>query len=190
KRNATASAATATPIQLDAEAALKASMPDLHVSLDKVLGTPRLVAASRGFLTGPGGRSLGLSSRLGLAVAATDPNAPIKNFLNEHAALFGHNASVLATARIKRDYVTTHNGLHTVIWEQTLDGISVFEGLLAGHITKKGELVSLSSRFLPDVRAAADAGTPNHAILASDPVISAVDALVRAAANVGTDISV
>lgn len=189
KRNADSGTVAVTPTQLAAESALKASVPGLRLSRDKVLGTPRLVAASEGFLSGPGGQGKALSLPVGRAVVAIDPNAPIKNFLNEHAALFGHNAGVLATARVMRDYVTAHNGLHTVVWEQTLDGIPVFEGLLVGHITRKGELVSISSRFVPDVTAAADAGTPNRVALASAPAISAAEALVRAASNVGADIS-
>src|SRR5262249_5759846 len=78
----------------------------------------------------------------------------------------------------------------TVIWEQVLDGIPLFDGLLMGHITSKGELVSISSRFVADPAAAADAGTANRAALVSAPVIAAADALVRAAAGVGADISI
>src|SRR5690242_1083848 len=39
-----------------AAAALKARVPALRFEKDKLLGVPRLVSASRGFLTGPNGR--------------------------------------------------------------------------------------------------------------------------------------
>src|SRR5439155_14782333 len=163
-----------------AEAALKARIPELRVSRDAILGTPRLVSTSHGFLTGPGGSGIGFAS-------AIDPHAPIKNFLNEHAALFGHNADVLAAATVKRDYTTAHNGLHTVIWEQTLDAIAVFDGLLVGHITRNGHLVSVSSRFVPDAPRAANAGTPNRATLIASPTVTAARAVVNAASNIGVE---
>ena len=36
----------------------------------------------------------------------------------------------LDQARIKRDFVGAHNGLMTVVWEQEVEGIPVFEGVL------------------------------------------------------------
>src|SRR5205807_2125143 len=90
-----------------------------------------------------------------------------------------------ATARVTRDYTTVHNGLHTVIWEQTLDAIAVFDGLLVGHITRNGELVSVSSRFVPDATRAANAGTPNRATLIASPSITAAQAVVKASADIG-----
>src|SRR5437667_3315038 len=147
--------ATATPVAepdadaQQAEAALKARLPALRVARDRILGTPRLVTATRGFLTGPGGKGKALVKQ-GFA-ASDDPHDAVRNFLNEHAALFGHDANVLATASVKRDYITAHNGLHTVIWEQSLEAIPVFEGLLTGQITRNGELVSVSSHFVPEL---------------------------------------
>ena len=44
--------------------------------------------------------------------------------------------------------------MRTVVWEQRLDGTPVFEGLAKGHITRRGELVNIASRFLPDAEAA------------------------------------
>src|SRR5207244_10197645 len=116
-----------------------------------------------------------LSARSPLAVQGTstnDPYQPVKAFLNEHSALFGHDATLLSSAKISRDGVAAHNGLRTTVWQQMLDGIPVFESVLIGNTTKRGELVSLSSQFLPNPAAAADAGTPNRAAIRMAPAIS------------------
>src|SRR4030095_3708698 len=57
-----------------------------------------------------------------------------------------------------------------------------------GHITKKGELVNISSRFVPDPGQAAKAGTPNRAEVIRTPVISARQAIAKAASNLGTEL--
>ena len=43
-----------------------------------------------------------------------------------------------------------------MIWEQQLDGIAVFEAVLISHSTKHGELVSVSTQFVPDAVSAAN----------------------------------
>ncbi len=173
-----------------AVAMLQSRVPGIKIDRDRILDSPRRIAAPRGFLTGPGGRGKALSDAAVDAVSSDDPHRVIKAFLNEHAAVFGHNSDVLTQARIKRDYVTAHNGLRTVIWEQMLDDIPVFDGALAGHITRNDELVNLSSLFVTDVVGAANRGTPNRAALVASPPLSAAEAVVRAAANLGTELDV
>jgi len=181
-------AVAASPEQERAAALLKSRVPNLRISKDQILGTPRLVSASRGFLTGPNGEGKGLGRAYLEALPADEPHRVIKAFLNEHSALFGHDADALASAKVKRDYVTKHNGLRTTVWEQTLDDIPVFEGLLVGHVTREGELVNISSHFVPDVAKAADAGTPNRKSLMARPKISAAKAVVNAASNIGAEV--
>jgi hypothetical protein len=184
-----ASAATLGPAQDQAVTALQSAIPDLRISKDRILGTPANVAAARGFLTGPGGKGKGLSETSLQAVDANDPHRVIKAFLNEHSALFGHDSSILVSTKVQRDYVTEHNGLHTTIWQQTLDDIPVFEALLTGHVTRDDELVSISSHMVPDAASAADAGTPGRRSLQASPTISAAKAISIAAANVGAEVA-
>ncbi len=188
-KRAAAAAGTAAlapnPAQAQETTLLKARVPDLQISYDKMLGTVRLVSSARGFLTGPDGLGKGVNRPSLEAVPASDPHRVIKAFLNEHAALFGHDAGVLANARVQRDYVTEHNGLHTTIWAQTVDDIPVFEALLTGHVTRNGELASVSSYFVPGAAAVADAGVPNRRAAEARPRVSVRQALVAAAANVG-----
>jgi len=164
---------------------LRGQLPTVEVSFDPLRGSPKFIHARDGFLTGPDGKGRAVSGQGAAAIPANDPFGAVKAFLNEHAALFGHDASALATARITRDSVGPHNGLRTVVWEQVLDGIPVFESVLIGHITKRGELVAISSLFIADPAGAANRGTPNRAALLAQPPVSAEEAIARAAASLG-----
>ena len=171
-------------LQSQAGAALSARVPGLRLSQDGLLGTPRLVSASRGFLTAAGGAGGGLSPASLRAVPAGDPHRVIKAFVNENSALFGHDADAFVTARIKTDAVTAHSGLRTVIWQQQLDDLPVYGGLFVGHLTRKEQLVSVSDRFVPDLVGAAAAISGRTKLLANPP-ISAAEAVSRAAGNLG-----
>ena len=88
-------------------------MPGITITRDRILGTPHMIVGTRGFLTGPGGTGLAVSAASLAAFPAADEQRVIKAFLNEHSQLFGHDAGVLTSARVQRDYITPHNGLHT-----------------------------------------------------------------------------
>ncbi len=184
-RQAPAAPVTAGPTQEQAEARLKSLIPDAKVTRDTILGTPSFITATRGFLTGPGGKDKALSETSLASVPTNDPHRLIKAFLNEHSALFGFDAGALANAKVERDYVTSYNGLHTTIWHQTLDDIPVFEGLLVGHVTRNDELVSVSSHFIANVEQAGDKGTPNRRTVTADPPVSVARAIQLAASNLG-----
>ena len=168
---------------------LAGQLPSAAVDFDPLLDSPKFIRAQDGFLTGPNGEGRAVSASALRTLSASDSYRPIKAFLNEHSALFGHGAEVLDTAQVKRDYVDAHNGLHTVVWEQELDGLPVFQSTLVGHITRQGELTSLSSRFLPGLAAAADTGTPARAALQSAPPISASQAILLAGENLGAGLT-
>lgn len=113
-------------------------MPGVRVDFDEALGSPKFVASTRGFLA-----------------AGSDSQQVVRTFVEEHSAMFGHGAGALAEARLARDYETPHNGMHTFVWQQELDGVRVFESTFQAHVTKAGELVNVASRFVPDTAAAA-----------------------------------
>ena len=168
---------------------LQNQIPQVRVAEDAILGSARFISASRGFLTGPSGSGKAVTEVSLKPFSSEDPHRVIKAFINEHADLLGHDAGVLTSARIQRDYVTEHNGLRTVVWQQMQDGIPVFESLLVGHITRQGELVNISDLFVPDVTKAAMAGTPNREALLKSPPITPARAVVSAAGNLGVDLS-
>ena len=167
---------------------MQSLQPGVKTSFDPLIGSPRLVASAESFLSGRNGSGRGISPEVA-ARFANDPNGSTKAFLEEHHGLFGHGSEVLPQARIKRDYVSAHNGLRTTAWEQQVGGIGVFEGLLVSHTTRNGELVNISSRFLPKTFEAVAAGTPRSAAVPRKSALSAAEALVIAAQDVGENLA-
>jgi len=182
--SATALSALANPQRDAAVSALENQVGPIQLSRHEFLGTPRFLSASRGFLTGKGGEGKGLSQASLNAVPLDDPHRIIKAFVNEHAALFNHNAAVFDGAQVRADAVTSHNGLRTVIWQQELDGLPVYGGLFVGHITKRQELVSVSDRFVPNLEQVA-ASISGRVESVDAPTFAAEEAIRLAAQNLG-----
>lgn len=176
------------PGKLAATAKLKQRIPDVRVEQDNLLQAPKYIGSTSGFLTGPNGEGGGVAAGRKAVLAAQDPHHPIKAFLDEHSQLFGHGAEALGKARVKRDFVASNNGLRTVVWEQTVDDLAVYEGVLVGHVTSQGELVNLASQFIADPERSADAGTPNREAALVNPLISAAQAVFIAAESIGENV--
>src|SRR5262245_52057084 len=109
---------------------LHARIAGVKVDFDYITGSPKMISAATGFLSGPNGKGKGISAEAADAFAVDDPHRAVKAFLKEHRSLFGHGPEVLTSAQVKREFVTEHNGMKTIVWEQQLDGIPVFEALL------------------------------------------------------------
>ena len=167
--------------RLHAAADLRRRMPEAKADFDEITGSPKHVATPSGYLTGPRGEGGAVTPEVARAVAADDPYRPVKAFLNEHSRLYGHRADVLSTAKLKRESVWRHNGVRTTVWEQQLEGVGVFDAVMIGHTTARGELISLSSQFIADPPQAADAGQPNRRAPQAPPLIPAAAAVVAAA---------
>jgi hypothetical protein len=180
--------AAASTVQEDAILSLQTRVPSARVVRHATMGTPRVLSAQRGFLTGVGGRGKGLNPASLDSVPADDPHRIIKAFVNEHFALFAHDAGALNAARVKTDYVTPHNGLRTIIWQQVLDEVPVYGGLFVGHLTKNQELAAVSDRFVPDL-AAAGSALPDRSTLVAIPPMDAREAIRRAAESLGEAIA-
>jgi outer membrane protein assembly factor BamB len=169
---------------------LRAKIPGVRVDLHRITESPAWIHSRYGFLTGPDDEEEILPAVAGaVPPQPADPHRRIKEFLNSNAALFGHGAEVLVEARITRQHITPHNGMRTVVWQQELDGIPVFEAVLCGHIRRNGELVSLCSQFIPGPAAAADAGVPNRLEVQTAPPIPGRQALAEAAVHIGEALS-
>ncbi len=183
-----AKGAVLSPAHETALAQLRTRIPTVRIDTDEVLGSPAWVYSSQGFLTGPASEDeiVPRTVQAAMRPVNADPYRPIRLFLNQNAALFGHGSEVLTNnAKIKDEYVTSHNGMRTIVWEQQLDGIPVFEGLLIGHITRNGELVNLSSHFLPNVQTASQMDATQRAAVEANPLISSQQAVANAATNIG-----
>ena len=168
-----------------AKSALQARVPELQVYFDEHLGTPKWIVAGSGFLSGPGASGLTISPQTAALYATNDTYRATKAFVQEHQGLFGFGPEILSTARVTEDAITAHNGMRTVVWEQDLDGIPIFEALLISHTTKREELVNLSSQFIPNPAEAADSGTPNRATVIQSPQISGASAVNAALIDLG-----
>lgn len=180
-----AAAAAPSPEREQGRALLNFRLSSAQVEFDPLLGSPKFIRANDGFLTGAKGEGRAVSRAVAQGVEVNDSHRAVKTFLNEHSALFGHGAEVIADAKVHRESVGAHNGLRTVVWQQQLDGIPVFEANIIGNITKNGELAAIASRFLPDPAKRADAGTPQRRAVQSHPPVSAAQAIANAHENAG-----
>ena len=174
---------TIAPEHAAAVQSLQSRVPQLQVKRSKVLNAPNFFSSGAGFLTGPDAQGLAVRPEIAQAIPAGDPHRAVKAFLNEHASLMGYGAEALNGARISREHTGAHNGLHTVVWQQELNGLAVFDGILMAHVTQRGELVNLFSEWVPDANAAAISGLKGGAPAAAVPRLAAAEAIVSAAAT-------
>ncbi len=161
------SAKDGTPLlndRLQALAALRAAVPGTTVEFDPVTGAPSQIQATGRFLT------------------STSPDTTARDvvgrFIDQHKALFGHGSAVLKSARLTREDVTRHSGMHTLVWNQEVEGIPLFKTILKANVTQQGELVTLNDHFVTDPK-------PNRA----EPAISASRAIALAAASVESSVA-
>ena len=125
------------------------------VDIDRLTGTPRVVARLNGFLTGPsedGAKEVALG------------------YVREHADAFGLDVSDFDALRLTRAY-TDIGGTTHLRWVQTYDGIPALDNGLSASVTKDGRLVNVlgsprrSLRLadvVPGVSAAAALGYSLH----------------------------
>ena len=173
------------PEKAAAAGQLRSRLREARVEVDALSEAPQFVGSPHEFLTGPAGEGRAVPRARVQALRADEPHRELKAFLEEYRALFGHGAEALTAAQVKRDYTNAHNGLRSVVWQQQVDGVPVFEALLQSHVTRRGELVNVASHFLPDPMAAAARGTPRRAALLAAPTVSAAEAVAIAARNIG-----
>ena len=180
--------AEVSPEATQAEANLKARVPGLKISRDGMLGTPRWVSSSRGFLTEAGGAGKGGSHQSLQAFPPDDPHRVVKAFVNEHPAVFGHDASLLSASRVSRDSVSPRNQLRTVVWQQTHEEIQIHEAQLIGNISGRGELINVSDRLMIEAAKAANRGNPGSRGAVDSTKVLAGEAVSIAASNIGGEV--
>ncbi|HKQ40040.1 MAG TPA: M36 family metallopeptidase, partial [Verrucomicrobiae bacterium] len=150
---------------------LKAAVPDTAVEFDDVTGAPKHIISRKG--------------PLDKRPRPQEAHGEVKAFLRENAALFGHGPEALDRARVKRYSTGRHNGVRTVVWEQQVGDIPVFDGVFIAHTTANGELASVSSQFVADPEQATQRGMPNWAAKKAKLPISQELAQAIAARNMG-----
>jgi hypothetical protein len=174
-----------SPAQQLAVERLRLRQPQIQVEFDPITSGPKSITARGAFLSGSRGLGGAIPAEAASKFAVGDPYWATKAFLQEYRDLFGHGPEVLDEARVKQHFVTPHNGLRTVVWQQEVEGIPVFEAVLISHTSRRGELVNLSSRFLPGATNALIRAGQNRADMGVLPKVSARQALAIAAGQIG-----
>ena len=173
------------PSRTAAEAHLRALLPSAQISYDPITGGPSYIRCLDGCLTGPNGSGKGVALAASESIPRNQPNRPLLTFLNEHASLFGYGPETIRDLIPSRDDRNTRTRLRSLTFAQRCDAIPVLDAVLLAHITERGELLSMSSTFLPDVETAAERGVPQRAALLTLPPVSAIDAVLAGAENLG-----
>ena len=109
-------------------------VPGLKVDYDPIFGTPRFVRSPFAFLTSP---------------SPIDAAAVVEGFLVAHRPMFGIGLAEVEDGRVSRDYVTEHNGVRHLEWQQQIDGVDLFGARLRANVTSDGRLINISSTMLP-----------------------------------------
>jgi subtilase family serine protease len=83
--------------------------------------------------------------RPGVSVRPTAPAAALRNVVASLANRLGLDDNDLGSLELLRDYVTQSNGLRTVTFAQTVDGIPVHEAVVTIHVDRSGDIVRVTS---------------------------------------------
>lgn len=157
--------------------ALSQQVPGVQVDFDKLLGSPKFVRSRDGFLTGSNGVGGGVSAVAGANAYLGESDRGLRLFLDEHSDLFGFKADELTSAQKVRDAVGKGNGLRTMVWEQQLGGVPIFEAKLVANLTGGGQLVSVASRFVPNLRSTASRSVATPTLSAEEAIVNAMGAM-------------
>ncbi len=156
-------------------AEFRARYPGADLAFESVAGTPSHVQRTGHFLTEK--------------APAMPAKAVVGGFLDRNAALFGHDAEALKQTRMMRGDVTAHNGMSTLVWQQEVDGIPVYEGTLKANVTKDGQIIHVGSHFIPMAEAATNLGPQQRKQVIEKPALDAQAALKKAASALGDELA-
>lgn len=151
--------------------ALRGSDPFLRIDDDPVFGTPRWLASTVHFLTRP-------------VDGPFDAVRIVRKYVEEHPGLFEIRPEVLDEARRTRDYVTPKTRTRHLTFQQTIGGVDLYGAKLRANVTRKGELVNISSTMLPPYGMESGMGFAPSRI-----ALSPVQAIRAAAAAIGTQVT-
>ncbi|MFZ4575685.1 MAG: hypothetical protein ACOYN0_14920, partial [Phycisphaerales bacterium] len=147
--------------QSEAFASLRAAVPTVKMDLHSVFQTPDFVRSTEAFLTA--------------AAVGQDPQTVVRDFLASYTGLFGINDAELDLARVSRDYLTRHNGVRHLSWQQQIGGVELFGATLNANVMPDGRLINIGGTMIP---------RPEAGFAVKARVLNETDAIMRAAANV------
>lgn len=139
---------------------LRRAVPALRFEEHELFGTARWLGSTLAFLTPP---------------SELAPRDVVRTFVAWHPALLEIAPALLDDASVTRDFATTHTGARHLTFQQRAEGLELVGCRLKANVTRHGELVNVSSTWLP-------LGARELALPAAG--VTALDALCLAAANV------
>ncbi len=141
--------------------ALEARVRGVKVDEDGFLGAPGFIRSTSAFLTAP---------------SKNDAVTVVADFVTQNAAIFGFDGGEVLKSRVSRDFVTAHNGVRHLTFQQTVNGVDLFGCLIRTNVMPDGRLINIGGTMIPPVSALPAVK------------ISPRDAIVLAAATVGIDV--
>jgi hypothetical protein len=143
-------------------ARLQADFPALDVVQSPELRTAEVIGSQpgHGFLTGP----------------STDRAAAMRGFIASYASAYGLTAAQAQGLVLVADYENPAGNMAWVEFEQRLNGLPVFRGLIRGGFTAKGELARTTGALAAGI---------DETTLSVSPLLTAAGAISAAANNVG-----
>ncbi len=105
--------------------------------MDPYYGMPQWVGSTLAFLTD--------------AAPGLDARAVVHNFLASQPNLLATDPAELANARMPRDFLTDHNGVHHLTFQQQIKGVDLFECTVQRPASRvpDGRLINIGSTMLP-----------------------------------------
>src|SRR5262245_37251440 len=147
-------------------ALLKGQNDAVDVEVSAELGTLEVVTARRGagFLT----------------ARTSDRAATLRGFLSSYSPAYGLSPQQVSSLELVADYVNPAGNMAWVEFEQRINGLPVFGGMIRGAFTANNELAATTGTLASGVE---DGTVPR------EPAIAAVSAVARATSFVGWNVA-
>ncbi|MGB7921971.1 MAG: M36 family metallopeptidase [Pyrinomonadaceae bacterium] len=148
-----------------AEARLSSRVPNLVLDRTNAFNTPEIVGTTGAkFLTAP---------------SSASREAIARGFVSANRSLYGLTDAQVSQLKTFADYTNPAGNMSFVGLKQEINGIPVFQGELSASFTSRNELVRTINALAPGL---------NYDALPRTPAISAADAVVSAAKNIGMEV--
>lgn len=102
-------------------------------------------------------RSLHCAGGLALAGPAPDAGAAVRALVRAHGQQFGDPALLDDAVVLARDWTNAQAPLHTLVWDQVIDGIPVQDGHFIATLSPANAILTIGSSCVPQARSRAAA---------------------------------
>lgn len=147
---------------------LRAALPDLAVTFEPTTGATRTLYNRTGYLTE--------ATRLSVNASAIDLAV---DFVADNLTAFGLTADDLLNLEVTDEVFTAATGATHLYLRQTHQGLAVYNGQLHVNVNRDGRILSVNNAFMPSLASAVNRVSPR---------LTAVDAVLIAAADLGLDV--